>query len=150
MKIDYARIPDPMEKFEHWGIKITDDLMDDIILTRNLIEAAKKDFEKKGNFGSIFTWMDSHRCFAFVVDNHIALQDMGIFEEAFFETFIKAKTNNSNIPWGVISDLLKMADREKLMSKGDPLPENKDTYTLAKEPQEENTAKAGPAPLTRP
>jgi hypothetical protein len=129
-KFDYSRIPDPMTKFEKWGGEITDDLMDGITEARDMVEEAKKEFEKTGDFEAISLHLDSDICFAFVVDNYKPLQDMEIFEEAFFETFIKAKTNNSNIPWSVISDLLKMADREKLMSKGDPLPEKKDTYTL--------------------
>jgi hypothetical protein len=130
MKIDYSLIPDPMEKYEQLGIEITDDDMDTIIQLRKKIEADKKDFEKKGDFWCIFMWLESHRCLSFFVDNCKPLKDMGVFEKVFSEAYTQTNINNSNIPKDVISDLLKMADREKLMSLGDPLPEDKDTYTL--------------------
>jgi len=130
VKFDYSLIPDPMEKFEKWGIDVTDKIMDSIVESRKQIEADIRDFESGGGFGSIFMWLESHRCFAFIVDNYEPLRERGIFEAALYEAFQATNINNSNIQRGVISAMLNLADREKLLSMGDPLPEDKEVYTL--------------------
>lgn len=84
---------------------------------------------RKGDALGILCTASNEQALDIVLLNARALRDRGIYEEALLEAYIGTRANWSR--WSVkdLRQLFKMADREKLLAAGDPLPPG-DTFTL--------------------
>ena len=73
--------------------------------------------------------MDNMTLLAFVCDNRIPLKKAGLFEDALLHAFTACRLNNMHISKGVLDYLFNIADRTRLLSAGNPLP-NDGPFTL--------------------
>jgi hypothetical protein len=86
-----------------------------------LIEQAKKDMAEN-NIMSVMHYMPNTRCLSFIVDNHCEFKRCGLYEKALIDAYIGTRTNFSRWSFALINYLFELADREKLLECGDPLP----------------------------
>lgn len=69
--------------------------------------------------------MDNMKGLPFVFDNQILLQERGVFEKALLHAYIACRVNSSRLLTNdVLNYLFDIANQERLLLAGDPLPGN--------------------------
>lgn len=65
----------------------------------------------------------------FFIDNEVPLWEMGLYEKGLLFAFTSVTMDNRHFPLHQIRRLFRMADRERLLAAGDPLP-GKGPFTI--------------------
>jgi len=77
---------------------------------------------KEKDPGIVFVTMGNHECLSFLLMHWWKFKEAGIYEEALLYAYTGCSCNWKSIPIGIIEYMFENADRDKLLSAGDPLP----------------------------
>lgn len=87
-----------------------------------LAQQAIRAFQDGDPLSFVSVGVSGHGALALVFDNTFALRERGMFEAALVQAYCGVKSNHAHWGTGVIRDLLKFANRQRLRAAADPLP----------------------------
>ena len=96
-------------------------------LIPELHEHAKVRFEQRDLIGLLIL-IDGHERVRFVRDNIDVLKDAGLYEAALLQALLGSSQTNAHYHSESLQMLLFRADRDRMFSLGEPLPESPDGY----------------------
>jgi len=88
-----------------------------------MMERVKKAWIKR-DILEVMSWLNNQRHMAFVLDNFPLLKECGVYEKALLHSYTSPRVNHVNCQTWVIRFLFELADRERLLQEGDPLPDD--------------------------
>lgn len=97
---------------------------------KELIENVGGDVINSDDIDDVLNFMGSHERMFFVWKNFGMLKKKGVFEYAFFRSYIETRINHNNMPFDCLEILFDSIEKEKFFLCGDPLPMDKGLYTV--------------------
>ncbi len=94
---------------------------DTTYIKEHFLDSALDRFEAR-DVGGMLAKMSNKYWLAFVSDNAFLFNQIGIYEKALVYAYLGCSVNFVHWPFEEIQELFDIADREKLMDAGDPLP----------------------------
>lgn len=91
------------------------------IINSVLVDMAREKWDS-GDIEGVLSYLDNTKHLTFLSENYLPLIKAGLYERALLSAYMATRTNHHYLPLQTLHRFFEIADRERMVGCGDPLP----------------------------